>query len=71
MTAPAKRVRARLDALPAPTLVSLIDDPDGPYRDSPEGWWTEGGGALDVRSGVVYFPPGSNPPPSPFRSEET
>lgn len=52
-------------------LVSLIDDPDGPYRDSPEGWWTEGGGALDMRSGLVYFPPGSDPPLSPFRTEET
>ncbi|MBT2397942.1 hypothetical protein [Streptomyces sp. ISL-100] len=37
-----------------------------PYENSPEGWWTPHGGALDVRSGVVYFPPGSNPPRSRF-----
>jgi hypothetical protein len=60
---PAKRVSARLSVLPAPELISLIGDPSGPYADSPEGWWTEYGGALDSRSGVVYFPPDSNPPP--------
>ncbi|MFI1099822.1 hypothetical protein [Streptomyces melanogenes] len=38
--------------------VSLVDDPDGPYADSPEGWWTKYGGALNVRSGVVYIPRG-------------
>jgi hypothetical protein len=27
-----------------------------PYVGSPDGWWTEYGGALDVRSGVVYIP---------------
>ncbi|WHM37898.1 hypothetical protein [Streptomyces sp. BPTC-684] len=36
--------------------MNLVDDPDGPYADSPEGWWTKCGGALDVRSGVVYIP---------------
>ncbi|MEU1077433.1 MULTISPECIES: hypothetical protein [unclassified Streptomyces] len=35
---------------------TLLEDPDGPYADSPKGWWTECGGALDVRSGVVYIP---------------
>ncbi|MGW2860809.1 hypothetical protein [Streptomyces sp. NPDC001205] len=33
-----------------------MDDPDGPYADSTEGWWTQYGGALNVRSGVVYIP---------------
>jgi hypothetical protein len=32
------------------------------YEGSPEGWWTAYGGALDVKSGVVYFP-GPNYPP--------
>ncbi|MYX59815.1 hypothetical protein GTZ89_30305 [Streptomyces sp. SID8382] len=27
-----------------------------PYEDSPGGWWTEYGGAKDVKSGVVYLP---------------
>lgn len=62
MTAPAKRASARLSALPEPELVSLIDDPMGPYSGSPAGWWTEHGGALHVASGVIYFPPGSAPP---------
>jgi len=62
VTAPAKRLSARLSALPDPELVSLIDDPTGPYSGSPEGWWTLYGGALNVASGVVYFPPGSAPP---------
>ncbi|WP_185909471.1 hypothetical protein [Streptomyces sp. WAC01280] len=52
------------------TLVDLTQDPDGPYANSPAGWWTAHGGALDTRSGVVYFPPGSNPPPSPFRRKQ-
>jgi hypothetical protein len=63
MTAPAKRLGARTSALPEPELITLIDDPTGPYADSPEGWWTEYGGALDVRSGVVYLPPGGKRPP--------
>lgn len=33
------------------------------YENSPVGWWTEGGGALDVASGVVHFPPDADPPP--------
>jgi len=61
MTAPAKRVSVRVHALREPELVSLIDDPAGPYADCPEGWWTPYGGALNVASGVVYFPPGSAP----------
>jgi hypothetical protein len=65
MTAPARRVRARVSPLPAPELVSLIDDPTGPYADSPDGWWTEYGGALDIRSGVVYLP-GPKSPPCPL-----
>lgn len=69
MTAPVRRGRARTHALPEPELVNLIDDPDGPYADSPEGWWTEYGGALDVRSGVVYLPPGRDTPPCPFPCE--
>ncbi|BCM65781.1 hypothetical protein EASAB2608_01115 [Streptomyces sp. EAS-AB2608] len=39
------------------TLVDLTQDPDGPYANSPEGWWTQYGGALNQRSGVVYIPP--------------
>lgn len=37
-----------------------------PYEDSPEGWWTAFGGALDVNSGVVHIPPGRKLPPCPF-----
>jgi len=59
MTAPAKRVRA----LPAPQLVSLVH---GPYADSPDGWWTQYGGALDTRSGVVHLPQVAQLPPCPF-----
>ena len=66
MTAPAKRASARVSALPEPKLVSLIDDPTGPYADSPEGWWKPYGGALDIRSGVVYIPPSAALPACPF-----
>ncbi|MFH8472574.1 hypothetical protein [Streptomyces sp. NPDC018000] len=66
MNTPARVRRQREESLPAPELVSLIDDPSGPYADSPEGWWTEYGGALDVRSGVVYLPPTAPLPPCPF-----
>lgn len=65
MTAPAKRASARLSSLPDPELVSLKDDPLGPYADSPEGWWTPYDGALNVASGVVYLP-GPKSPPCPF-----
>lgn len=34
---------------------------DTPYANSPEGWWTPYGGALDVKSGVVCLP-GPYPP---------
>lgn len=64
MTAPVKPARVRVSALPAPELVSLVDDPAGPYAGSPKGWWTEYGGALDAESGVVYLP-GPNFPPCP------
>jgi hypothetical protein len=37
-----------------------------PYEGSPEGWWTRYGGALDVRSGVVFIPQGADLPPCPF-----
>jgi hypothetical protein len=66
MTAPAKRVSVRLSALPEPELVSLIGDPSGPYANSPDGWWTEPGGALDSASGAVYFPPTAQLPACPF-----
>lgn len=36
------------------------------YEDSPEGWWTPFGGALDVASGVVYLPRGSMHVPCPW-----
>ncbi|GAA2613638.1 hypothetical protein Stube_26660 [Streptomyces tubercidicus] len=29
------------------------------YEGSPDGWWTEYGGALDASYGVVHLPPGS------------
>jgi hypothetical protein len=29
-------------------------------------WWAPLGGTLDVSSGVVFIPPGANPPPCPF-----
>lgn len=66
MTAPARVHRQREESLQAPELVTLLKDADGPYADSPEGWWTEYGGALDIRSGVVSFPPNVEPPPCPF-----
>lgn len=65
MTAPVKRASTRLSVLPDPELVSLVDDPTGPYADSPDDWWTEYGGALDIRSGVVYLP-GPKSPPCPL-----
>lgn len=65
MTAPVRRACIRVSALPAPELVSLVEDPAGPYAGSPEGWWTEYGGALDTESGVVYLP-GPNSPPCPL-----
>ncbi|MFE7315163.1 hypothetical protein ACFU7T_19090 [Streptomyces sp. NPDC057555] len=37
--------------------------PGSPYEDSPEGWWTPYGGALDPTSGVVRLPPGAKHPP--------
>ncbi|MGA5130750.1 hypothetical protein [Streptomyces blastmyceticus] len=46
--------------------MSLIDDPDGLYADSPEGWWTQYGGAVDARSGVVYIPREADHPPCRF-----
>ncbi|WP_228989151.1 hypothetical protein [Streptomyces sp. DH8] len=39
------------------------------YANSPEGWWTPYGGALDAQSGVVRLP-GPFHPPSPFHSDE-
>lgn len=37
------------------------------YEASPEGWWTEYGGALDTASGVVFIPRSSTEvPPCPF-----
>jgi hypothetical protein len=33
-----------------------------PYEGSPDGWWTEYGGALDVVSGVVFLPGPNHPP---------
>ncbi|MDQ0938824.1 hypothetical protein QFZ67_000529 [Streptomyces sp. V1I1] len=65
MTGTARLHRQGPTPLPAPELVTLIDDPDGPYGNSPEGWWTKYGGALDVCSGVVYLP-GPNYPPCRF-----
>ena len=65
MTAPEKRACIRVSALPAPELVSLVDDLAEPYAASPEGWWTQYSGALDIESGVVYLP-GPNFPPCPL-----
>lgn len=67
MTAPVKPQMRRTQPLPEPELVSLMDDPEGPYAGTEAGWWTEYGGALARTGGVVYLPPGSNPPPSPFK----
>ncbi|CAL2059365.1 conserved protein of unknown function [Streptomyces murinus] len=69
MSAPARPQRRAEGPLPVPELVTLLDGPTGPYVDTPEGWWTEYGGALDVRSGVVYIPKGADRPalpPCPF-----
>ncbi len=63
MSAPTVRAQERRTRpLPPPELVSLIDDPDGPYAGSPAGWWTQYGGALDVTSGVVHLPGPTHPP---------
>ncbi|GAU69926.1 hypothetical protein SSP35_15_00810 [Streptomyces sp. NBRC 110611] len=63
MVAPARLQRRPAPPLPPPKLVSLIDAPDGPYADSPPGWWDEYGGARDPVSGVVYIPQGNPTPP--------
>lgn len=65
MTTPVKRACVRVSVLPAPELVSLVDDPAKPYAGSPEGWWTEYSGAQDTESGVVYLPA---PSPLPART---
>jgi hypothetical protein len=54
---PVKRPNGRGGALPTPELISLLDDPSGPYRNSPDGWWDKYGGRLDPVSGVVQLPP--------------
>ncbi|GAA3001968.1 hypothetical protein Sfulv_34500 [Streptomyces fulvorobeus] len=69
MSVPVKAQERPARALPEPELVSLIDDPHGPYADSPAGWWDQYGGALDMRSGVVCLP-GPVHPPSPFHPDE-
>lgn len=65
MTAPAKRTTARVNALPEPELVSLVE---GSERPTDDGWWKEYGGTLDPASGVIAFPPNSLPP-CPFPCE--
>ncbi|MFJ4768352.1 hypothetical protein ACIP88_04410 [Streptomyces uncialis] len=51
-------------------MVNTHPEPDPfagtPYENSPTGWWTEYGGALDPESGVVYLPRGADPPKCPF-----
>lgn len=46
----------------------LLKGDDSPYADSPEGWWTAFGGALNETSGVVYIPPGVFPPMREIRA---
>lgn len=53
------------------TLAALLNGGCDPcqgtaYENSPEGWWTAFGGALDVVSGVVYIPPTGKLPPCPL-----
>lgn len=50
MTAPVKRTYVRVGALPAPELVSLVDDPAGPYAGSSEGCLKAGGRSTAGRS---------------------
>lgn len=69
MTVPVKPQKRRTRPLPPPKLVSLIDDPSGPYADSPAGWWDQYGGALNRASGVVYLP-GPTHPPSPLHPDD-
>lgn len=54
----------------APAAQEVPADPfaGSPYENSPVGWWTEYGGALDVKSGVIYFPPGSKHVPCPWEN---
>jgi hypothetical protein len=60
MGVPMKAPKRPADSqLPPPELVDLIGHA---YADSPSGWWTQYGGALDAASGVVYLPPGSGAP---------
>lgn len=68
-TTPARRQRRPACPLPAPRLVSLIDEPDGPYGDSLPGWWDQYGGAIDRTRRVVYLP-GPTHPPTPFHPED-
>lgn len=61
MTGPAVRPQQpRTRPLPPPDLVSLVDDPHGPYADSPAGWWDQYGGAVSA-TGVVYLPGPTHP----------
>jgi hypothetical protein len=68
MTAPQKRLSARVSALPAPELVSLPDTPAEAQTVIPAPWWAEYGGTRDAASGVIAFPPRSLPP-CPFPCE--
>lgn len=62
MSAPAKRLNARLTALPAPELVSLRDAPGEAENVVQAPWWEEYDGTRDARSGVIAFPAGALPP---------
>lgn len=68
-TAPAKRRERPTRPLPDSELVSLIDDPDGPYAGSPAGWWTQYGGGAGRGLGS-RLPPRPDASPSPFHPEE-
>ncbi|GGW18669.1 hypothetical protein GCM10018980_58550 [Streptomyces capoamus] len=65
MTVPQKPADARVSALPAPELVSLVE---GSERPADGDWWAQYGGTLDPASGVIAFPPKSLPP-CPFPCE--
>lgn len=57
---------ARTDADPLTGTPAPVDVRLRRVGSSPAGWWTRYGGALDVRSGVVFIPPGADLPPCPF-----
>lgn len=56
----------RADAGPFAGTPAPVDVRPRRVEGHPDGWWTRHGGVLDVRSAVVFIPPGADLPPCPF-----